>query len=198
MLSFSDGLFAIAMTLLVVSITVPRLHTETDEAEMAHALGRLSTSFISFAVSFVVIGRYWLAHHLFFSLLRAIDTRLIAINLLYLMGIAFLPFPTALLGTYFHNALSVALYAATVAAVSGLEVVMFTQARRAGLLRKAMPRDIYVWGVTESLRPVAFFAISVPVAFYSVGLAVAIWVVGIPVQIIAGRFKPDGADEYLH
>lgn len=197
MLTFSDGLFAIAMTLLVVGITVPTLRAADDEAELARALRDLAPSFISFAISFLVIGRYWLAHHQFFSMLRAIDSRLIAINLLYLAFIAFLPFPTDLLGTYFDNAISVAIYAVTVAAVSGLEVVMFRRARRVGLLRRAIPDDVYRWGILMSLSPVAFFAASVPIAFYSVGLAVAVWFLFVPLQLVASRRKPPGTDEYL-
>jgi uncharacterized membrane protein len=196
-LAFSDGLFAIAMTLLVVSIAVPRLHDATDERELARSLQELSPSFVSFAISFVVIGRYWLAHHQFFALLRAIDSRLILINLIYLAFIAFLPFPTDLLGTYFHNPLSVAFYAAAVGAVSGLEVVMFRHARLGGLLRKPMPQPIYRWGVIASVLPVVFFVLSAPVAFLSVQLAVAMWVLAIPAELVTGRFKPEGADSYL-
>lgn len=186
------------MTLLVVGITMPTLRAASDEAALARALRELFPDFISFAISFFVIGRYWLAHHQFFSMLRAIDSRLITINLIYLGFIAFLPFPTDLLGTYFDNAVSVATYAATVAAVSGLEVLMFRHARHAGLLRSAVPDDVYRWGVLVSLSPVVFFAASVPIAFYSVGLAVSVWFLFLPLQWVASRHKPPGTDEYLH
>ena len=66
-----------------------------------------------------MIGRYWAAHHQFFARLARIDNGMIAINLVYLAFIAFLPFPTGLLGEYFENPLSVALYAVVVAIVSG-------------------------------------------------------------------------------
>lgn len=197
MLAFSDGLFAIAMTLLVVTITLPTLRVADDEAEMARALRDLSPAFLSFAISFIVIGRYWRAHHVFFSLLRAVDPRMITINLVYLAFIAFLPFPTDLLGTYFDNALSVALYATAVAVISGLEVLMFRHARQVGLLRKPIPRRIYRWGMTQSVLPVVFFVLSIPVAFASVQAAVAIWLLGFPAGLLGHRFKPADADEYL-
>lgn len=197
MLAFSDGLFAIAMTLLVVTIEVPRLRDANDEGELLHGLGDLSPALLSFAISFIVIGRYWLAHHQFFSLLGAVDFRLITINLVYLAFIAFLPFPTDLLGTYFHNPLSVAIYAGNVTAVSGLEVVMFRHARQNGLLRRPMTRAAYRWEVTMSVLPVVFFAISVPAAFISSQLAVAIWLLAIPAGAFAHRFKPEGAEESL-
>lgn len=62
-LTFSDGMFAIAMTLLVVGIEVPDIPDTDSVDELADALGDLSGSFVSFFISFAVIGRYWLAHH---------------------------------------------------------------------------------------------------------------------------------------
>ncbi len=109
MLAFSDGVFAIAMTLLVVGIVVPVDVSPSDSVhELAKALDHLVPNFISFFIGFAVIGRYWAAHYEFVGLLARIDTRLIASNLVYLAFIAFLPFPTALLGTLFDQSLEAA------------------------------------------------------------------------------------------
>ena len=196
-LAFSDGLFAIAMTLLVVSLAVPTLQDTSDVGELADALDDLIPNFVSFFISFAVIGRYWAAHHQFFARLRAVDYGLIAINLVYLCFVAFLPFPTALLGEYFDNPLSIALYAVAVALVSGLEVVEFRHAHRHELLGRPMPEDVYRYGVLLSLSPVFFFLLSIPLAFVSTSLAVAFWFVGVPAQLIYNRWKPENADEYL-
>ena len=196
-LAFSDGVFAIAMTLLVVGIAVPIVHPEGSVHELANRLNDLVPNFVSFFISFAVIGRYWAAHHEFVGLLARIDTRLIASNLVYLAFIAFLPFPTALLGTLFENPLSVALYAVMVAIISGLEVVQFRGAQRRGLMRQKIPEDVYRWGVIQSLSPVVFFLISVPLAFVSTALAVVVWFGGIPFAAVSNRWKPEDADRYL-
>jgi uncharacterized membrane protein len=196
-LAFTDGLFAIAMTLLVVDLAVPVLQHESSVHELADKLNDDSAKFVSFFISFAVIGRYWLAHHNYFSGLARIDRRLISLNLLYLAFIAFLPFPTALLGEYFANPLSVVIYAVNVAIVSGMEVVLFSWAQNHDLLEKTLPRDVYRFGVAMSLSPVFFFAISIPVAFLSTTLAVCIWFLGIPLAAVAERWKPEGADELL-
>ena len=197
-LAFSDGLFAIAMTLLIVSIAVPGISNEDSVKDLADALNDLTPEFISFFISFAVIGRYWLAHHQFFSLLGSVDGALLVFNLIYLAFVAFLPFPTALLGDYFENPLSVAIYAANVAAVSGMEVVLFRHAYRAGLLEKQIPENIYRYGVLMSFSPVLFFILSIPVAFISTTLAVAMWFLAVPFGIIANRWKPEGTDELLY
>jgi uncharacterized membrane protein len=196
-LTFSDGMFAIAMTLLVVGIAVPTLSDGDSVDELADAINDLSASIISFFISFAVIGRYWIAHHQFFSLLRGIDQGLIGINIVYLAFVAFLPFPTALLGKYFENPLSVAIYAGAVALVSGMEVVLFRHAHRRGLIARPLTAEVYRWGVLASLSPVIFFAASMPVAFLNTTIAVATWFLTIPFGVAANRWKPAGADELL-
>jgi uncharacterized membrane protein len=196
-LTFTDGLFAIAMTLLVVDLAVPTLSDAGSVHELADKLNDDSAKFISFFISFAVIGRYWFAHHTYFSALARIDRGLIGLNLLYLAFIAFLPFPTALLGEYFENPLSIAIYAVNVALVSGMEVVLFSYAYNHGLLARKLPRDVYRYGAAMSLSPVLFFLLSIPVAFVSTAVAACMWFLGIPFAAIAERWKPEGADELL-
>jgi len=196
-LSFSDALFAIAMTLLVVGIEVPDLTAGGSVSELADVLNDDIGSFVSFLISFAVIGRYWVAHHSFCSRLAAIDGGLIGINLIYLMFIAFLPFPTGLLGNYFENPLSVVVYSVAVAAVSGMEVVLFSHAQRRALFERQPPEDVYRWGVRLSLSPVIFFVLSIPLAFVSTTLAVLSWFLAVPYQLYEARNKPTHSDEYL-
>jgi uncharacterized membrane protein len=196
-LAFSDGVFAIAATLLVVGITVPELNDVTDQGELARALEDRIAAFVSFAISFAVIGRYWIAHHRFFGQLRGADSGLVWINLVYLGFVAFLPFPTALLGSFFENPVAIASYAPAVALVSGFEVLLFRHAYRAGLLTREMPAEVFRWGAMMSLAPVMFFLGSIPVAFLSTVAAVAFWFLGLPFAIVANRWKPEHADEWL-
>ncbi len=197
MLAFSDGLFAIAMTLLVVGIAVPEL-SKPNERELWDALGDLKSAYVSFFISFVVIGRYWIAHHQFFRMLGRLDYGLIWINMVYLAFVAFLPFPTALLGTYFENPVSIAVYAVSIAIVSGLEVLLLRHAQRHHLLERQLPDDVYRWGVLLSSTPVFFFLGSIPIAFASTTAAVLFWFGGVPLQLLVlNRWKPPNADDYI-
>jgi TMEM175 potassium channel family protein len=196
-LAFSDGLFAIAMTLLIVAVTVPHLSDEDNVHQLADALNDLIPAFTSFFISFAVIGRYWLAHHTFISLLDSMDQAFIGLNLVYLAFIAFLPFPTALLGELFSNPLSIVIYAVSVAIVSGMEVVLFRHAYRRNLLRKQPTPEVYRFGVIASLSPVLFFAISIPVAFASTTVAVLIWFLTAPSGALLERRAPEGAESLL-
>ena len=196
-LAFSDGLFAIAMTLLVVGIEVPRL-SDPSEGQLWDAVTDLQPAYVSFFISFVVIGRYWVAHHQFFRLLDKLDYGLIWWNTIYLAFVAFLPFPTALLGNYFENPVSIVVYAVSIALVSGLEVVLLRHAHRHRLLGRELPEDVYRWGVLASTTPVLFFLGSIPIAFYDTSLAVLLWFGGVPLQLLVlNRRKPPHADEYI-
>jgi uncharacterized membrane protein len=93
---FSDGVFAIAITLLVIELPFEQVR----EGELSHALGEHWPSFVTFVVSFLTIGIAWLQHSAVFDALGRLDRRVLILNLLFLMGIAFLPFPTALLADY--------------------------------------------------------------------------------------------------
>jgi hypothetical protein len=95
--AFSDGVFAIAITLLVLEIAVP--HVEHD-ASLTNALLDLWPSYFGYAVSFITIGVMWINHHHMFKDIERVDHGLLALNLLLLICISFVPFPTAVLAEY--------------------------------------------------------------------------------------------------
>ncbi len=107
---FSDAVFAIAITLLVIEIKPPVVHGAGEEA-LRNALLALIPQYIGFIVSFFVIGRFWLGHHRLFGLLARSDDKLIVANLLLLFGIAFMPFPTAVFSDYVNFKTATFLYA---------------------------------------------------------------------------------------
>jgi uncharacterized membrane protein len=192
--AFSDGVFAIAMTLLVVGIAVPNV----PEADLGDALRDRRPEIISFFVSFTVIGYYWLAHHRLFAQLKRMTRAVMMLNLVYLAAIAFLPFPTALVGKYEDAPVTVIMYAVTLAVASFVETAIFAAARRGGAMREAVPDDLYRYGLVASLLPVLVFAVSVPIALVSPSVALLSWLLVWPAERILDHWKPPGADERFH
>ena len=115
MIAFSDAVVAIACTLLVLPLV--DLAGQLDTAEVGSLLSDHLAQFGAFALSFVVIVRFWLAHHRIFEQVGGYDAMIMRLNLFWLFTIAFLPFPTALLATQSRTAASV-LYVATLLASS--------------------------------------------------------------------------------
>lgn len=97
---FSDGVFAIAITLLILEIKVP--HVEEGK-NLASELLSLWPSYFGYVFSFLMIGIYWVNHHLIFRLYERVDRVFLFLNLFFLMCIGFLPFPTAVLAEHIDN-----------------------------------------------------------------------------------------------
>lgn len=97
---FSDGVFAIAITLLALDIRLPETLPGSEALDLPGALFELWPEFFSFLISFWFIGTYWMAHHRILHYVRGYDRGLLTINLPFLMWIVLLPFSSTLLGEY--------------------------------------------------------------------------------------------------
>ena len=172
--SFTDGVFAIAITLLVLNFEVPELARGT-EAELERFLTQLGGDFAAYFLTFAVVGRMWIVHHRLFSMLKSFDGRLMTLNLAYLAMIVLIPFPAQLLGDYGDQTLSPVLYATVLAVASVLNWLMARHAIRARLLRPDDEAQAEPWGSFEALVIPGVFVASIPVAFLSPYAAEAMW-----------------------
>jgi uncharacterized membrane protein len=159
--AFSDGVFSIAITLLVLAIDIPKT---LEHSQVASALWDEREQLFAYAISFAVIARFWLVHHAFFGEVRAFDTRLITLNMLYLGFLVLIPFSSKVLGEYGGVFASVALYSANLAAVVLIGNLMSWDARRAGLTvvdpaaaRESLVRGAFIAGVFLLTIVVALF-----------------------------------------
>lgn len=119
--AFSDGVFAIVITLLVLELRVPEVHS--PEA-LAGGLKDLLPKFISFIVSFIYITIYWINHHQLFSMIKTSNRGLFWLNSLFLMCLTFIPFPTALIGSYPTDRVAVGFYGVAMMATAISFVMM--------------------------------------------------------------------------
>jgi len=161
--AFTDGVFAIAITLLVLSLGVPERLAGPDLHDF---LLEAWPQFFAYFLSFAVIGRFWISHHELFSLFGDFDRRLLMLNLAYLSLVVLIPFPTELLGDYGDRSDPVVLYAFVVGSAlllsgqlirAGVRWGHVVPARRAEALTKAH----------AMMLPAAVFYVSIPVALVS-------------------------------
>jgi uncharacterized membrane protein len=178
-----------AMTLLIVTVDAP----EPPVADLTAKVRALSPEIFSFAV----IGRYCLAHHRFFGLLQAISGSLLRWNLLYLALVAFLPWPTALVGDFPTSTLAVVSYAVCAGAVNAIETRMYAVAIKESLLKRSLPKDVERFWLRSSLIPVLAFTLSIPVALWDTRTAIVLWLLVLgPAQVLVGRFRPPRTDDF--
>ncbi len=168
--AFSDGVFAIAITLLVLS-----LHIEENLGgeSLGHALWEQRQDLLAYAVSFAVIGRFWVVHHRLFGDVVGFDGRLLALNILYLAWIVLIPFTSEVLGDHGGDRDAVILYAVNLAGVAVLGWVMAFDAHRAGLAR-ITPGEEREFR-TRAFFVAAVFLASIPLAFVAPALAPLFW-----------------------
>ena len=192
---FTDAVFAIAMTLLIVAVAVPSLRHTASSSDLLGALDDKKSEFFAFFIGFAALGNYWIANHRFFGYLGSVSSGALALTLVYLAFVAWLPFPTALLGTYDRNPVAVSLFAASAGLVSALEAMLMRQAQRDGLFRRPVPDAAYRFAMQGSLLPVVFFLVSIPVAFVDTYVAIAIWFLTLPGETLLDRRRPVGFDD---
>ncbi|HNP15544.1 MAG TPA: TMEM175 family protein [Terrimesophilobacter sp.] len=178
---FSDAVFAIAMTLLVVELKVPHL----PDARIGHELALLTPEFLSFILSFVVIGAVWMSHHRKFRAINGYTQPLVRLNLVMLLAVASLPFTTSLLGRYGDTQISVYLYAGTIAVIGFLMSAMWIYAWHRGLVNPDVTVDVFRFVLVQSFPIPGIFLLSIPVAALAGATPAELtWIAAVPASLI--------------
>jgi uncharacterized membrane protein len=182
--AFSDGVFAIAITLLVLNLEVP----DVPGNALDDALSDLSDDFLAYAIGFAVMGLFWFGHHKLFARLRRASGRLVLVNLVFLAFIALMPFTTAVLGRY-DEPLAIALYAANVAAALILDGLTQAVAVADGLYDEGVHRPLRAGEAFAAILPsAAVFLVSIPIAYaLTPDAGQWTWLLLVPVAVFAGR-----------
>jgi uncharacterized membrane protein len=166
--AFSDGVFAIAATLLVLDLNVG---TDIANGRLAHALGHLWPNFAAYAVTFATIGIIWINHHQLVGRIARIDRGVLVLNLLLLLFVSFIPFPTRLLASFLRAGsdqhVAAAVYSSTLLAmgVSFFSIYLYT--RRHDLLAGHITPPVARALIARNSAGLAGYAAAVGIAFVS-------------------------------
>ena len=159
---FTDGLFVVAATLLVVSIDIPNIPERDVATQLPHALDDIVPQLVSYFISFAVIVLFWFRHHALFDRVHTHDARFVALNMVFLAFIAVLPFPSELLGKYGDETISVVIYAINVLVLSSLLIALYVYSERKGLVHAEVKRGgLYR---VRALSVLLVFGASIPIA----------------------------------
>jgi uncharacterized membrane protein len=171
--AFTDGVMAVAITLLVLNLQVPDVGSDED---LHDALVDLLPSFGAYLLAFALIGRFWVIHHNLFETLRGFDRTLMALNLLFLALIALMPFSTDLYDRYTDEGLAAAVFGATLGLAALTHWTMTAHVLRRGFVHEQHRAATQPFGHPVGLGFAAVFFLSVPAAFVDVHLAEALWI----------------------
>ncbi|MFC3108970.1 TMEM175 family protein [Undibacterium arcticum] len=168
--AFSDAVFAIVVTLLVLELKVPSLHDHGSVSELGHQLLDLLPKFLSWLISFIIVCKFWLNHHHVLGLARHANYSLVWLNAIFLMFQSFVPFPTALLGEYPTNPLAVCMFGAVMAFNTLLFIAMHAYILRHLIKPElASSQDPHV--IRKSFIGVVSYLIGASAAWFSVHAA---------------------------
>ncbi len=177
---FSDAVFAIVITLLVLPLTA-EVELPTDSAEAAAAVADLWPRIVTFVIGFLVVGQFWIAHHGTFGLLRSYDRGLLWLNLVGLLTVAFMPFPTAVLGAAeLDDRFPAMFYAASMAVASAVLTLTWLYALRRGLVDPAAGPAVRHAHTVRGVATASILALSVAVAAIGLWAAMLCWLLVIP------------------
>ncbi len=173
-IAFTDGVFAIAITLLVLQLDVPR-GIESASDVWQRVFVDQGVDFVAFLISFAVIGRYWVINHRLMRMVGEFDHRMLGLLVLYLLFIVLIPFSSELLGEYGDFPLSGVVYVLNLTMVSFTSTLVMVHLRRAGLEFPEYREELEVsikggWFVT------ALFAVTVPLVLLVGPWALLLWI----------------------
>lgn len=195
---FSDAIYAIAMTLLVVDIHIPRLTGITDDPSLVIENLRDNVSeIVGFFLCFWLVGQTWINHHRFIASLRMIGRQLIALNMIYLAFVAFTPYPVAMISHYENNLASFMLFAANLLVLNLLELAMFVVAYRLQRTGRLVTEEVFRFGVTSGLIAVAVVLFSVPMAMIHTTWGLVFLFMVFPIHHVRRHFALPEVHRYL-
>jgi len=172
---FSDAVFAIAITLLALDIRLPAGSEMFSDAQLLAALLGIWHKYLVYGISFFVIGTLVIGHHRKFRFIKRCDSRLLMLNLLMLMVIAFVPFPSSILSEY-SNRTATVFYALTMAAASLLGAAVWQYAaHRHRLIDPHLDEKLRRRQLIAPLATAVAFLLSIGIAFLDVDLAKLAW-----------------------
>jgi uncharacterized membrane protein len=183
---FSDAVIAIAITLLILDIRLPEAAGEAA-LDLNQQLLALWPRGLGWAVSFWVIALYWVAHHRSYRYIQRYDRRLMYLNFLFLMFIAFMPFPTSLLFTNGIRTSSVILYGGTAAGMGLSLAALWIYAVRHRFIAPHTPPALVKDIRLNLILPPLIFLASCGIALIDADLAGFVWLLLIPVYLLRRR-----------
>jgi len=168
--AFSDGVFGIVLSLLILELHAPNIAANSSLSQYAAAMAPLLPNVISFALTFVMICIHWVSHHYFFSHLQRVTVGLVWLNNFFLLWMCFLPFPTAMLGDHLTDLFPILLYGVNSLFLALTFYGFRSYASHTKLIKAEQSKAL---GPRHSLPAIFLYELSIVLAFINVYLSLA-------------------------
>lgn len=184
-----DGIFAIAMTLLVLNLAVPEITGPLSETIVWSSLSTLYPKFSIFVLSFVLLAVFWTIHHKTFYIIKKADRVLLWINLIWLLFIVMVPFSQTLVGEYGSFSISHFIYNLNMLGIAVFITLSWLYAVKRKLIDETVSKKV-ISGITNGCLVFVFVALlAVALTFIVPGWTSLTYILIIPLEIIFGRLR---------
>ena len=164
--AFSDGVFAVAITLLALDVRLPQLPPGAGEKELYAAAMAMAPKFLTYVMTFILVGMFWVAHHRIFASIAHVDRPLLWFNLILLLWICLVPLSAAAFSGYMQMRTPIIIY--------GLNVIFIGQSLFA-IWHYACSRKLIHPDTSRELIRLSYWRILIGTPIYLVGIAVSFW-----------------------
>lgn len=186
--AFSDGVFAIVMTLLAFQFKVPHFTTHASLYQNFHELSKIYSNFISFVFSFLFVAVFWVSHHQLFHAIKEADRKLLWYNIHLLFWITMLPFPTAMVGDFPEVPLAVISLAFVLLMVSVASYMVRRYSfYKAAEIRENFSARLIGGGLTKNIVAIVLNIGAIAAAFISVSISYVIFIIVLALFTIPHR-----------
>ena len=187
--ALSDGIFAIAMTLLVLELHLPNLPPNAPNVQVAPALWQLWPKFLTYAVSFISLGVYWIGHHNMYHAIRRSDRVLLWLNILFFMFVSLLPFSTSILNAFRQTQVAPLLFGANLTSIGWLLYLQWAYASAQPEMVAGFVTPAYRTSVRSRFLTIPIVAtLTMLVCFWSTDILLAVYAVLLPWYMIPSKF----------
>lgn len=194
--ALSDGIFAIAMTLLVLELHVPELPETASNALVAPALLHLWPKIATYIFSFITLGVYWVGHHLLYHGIRRADRTLLCLNLLFFLLVSFLPFSTSVLNAFKETQVGLQFFGVNLTCIGW---ILFAQVAYASSQPEMLADHISLEYRERMRNRFLTFALvatfTMLVCFWSVEISMVLYLAALPLYLIPERARVWGRSE---
>ena len=186
--ALSDGVFAIAMTLLILEFRVPNLPPNAPNVEVMPALFALWPKFATYVVSFISLGVFWIGHHNMYHAIRRADRVLLWFNILFFMFVSFLPFSTSVLNAFMQTQIAPLFFGANITIIGWILFFQWTYANsQPDMLAGFVTPEYRTLVKSRMLTVPVVTTLTMLIAFWSVEISLAIYLLLLPLYMLPGK-----------
>ncbi len=187
--ALSDGVFAIVMTILVFNFHVPELPPDAQNVQLIPALFALWPKFVTYAVSFVSLGVFWIGHHMMYHTIRKADRALLWLNIFFFMFVSVLPFSASLVDAFLQTQVAPLFFGANITVIGWMLFLQWAYAsRQPDMMASFVTPEVRRAVRSRILMAPAATTLTMLICFWSVQISLAIYLLVLPLYMLPGKF----------